>query len=301
MLAGVRRDAPDRTPSLLTTIFGDVVCAHGGEIWLGSLIKLLAPFGISERLVRTSVYRLAKDGWLQGIPLGRRSYYQLTAPARTATAQFEQRLYYPTQRPWDGSWLLVFTGTQGIAAEQRALLRKRLGWLGFGSISANVFAHPSAPLEPLWELFKAIGVERLVVVMRAASHDLALGLNSREMARQCFHLDQLQAKYQAFNERFTPLAAALADDNQSPDCDPEQGFVLRILLIHQYRRLLLKDPDLPSSMLPDRWAGQRAQQLSARIYRAIHGSSEQFILARAEDRSGRYGAILKFYRARFRD
>ena len=31
---------------------------------LGSLIRLAAPFGLTERLVRTSVARLARDGWL---------------------------------------------------------------------------------------------------------------------------------------------------------------------------------------------------------------------------------------------
>jgi phenylacetic acid degradation operon negative regulatory protein len=52
---------PSRPPparSLLVTVFGDSVAPHGGRAWLGSLIGLLAPFGISERLVRTSVYRL---------------------------------------------------------------------------------------------------------------------------------------------------------------------------------------------------------------------------------------------------
>ena len=32
---------PSRTPSLLMTLFGDTVAAHGVEIWLGSLVRLL--------------------------------------------------------------------------------------------------------------------------------------------------------------------------------------------------------------------------------------------------------------------
>ena len=35
---------------------------------LAGLIRLLAPFGINERLVRTSVFRLARDGWLKAKP-----------------------------------------------------------------------------------------------------------------------------------------------------------------------------------------------------------------------------------------
>ena len=41
--------------SLITTLFGDAVIPRGGRIWLGSLIRLLEPLGVNERLVRTAV------------------------------------------------------------------------------------------------------------------------------------------------------------------------------------------------------------------------------------------------------
>ena len=55
---------PLRGGSLIITVFGDAILPRGGSIWLGSLIKLVQPLGLSERLVRTSVFRLAQDGWL---------------------------------------------------------------------------------------------------------------------------------------------------------------------------------------------------------------------------------------------
>jgi phenylacetic acid degradation operon negative regulatory protein len=67
-----------RAGSLITTVFGDSIAPRGGTLWLGSLINTMADFGISERLVRTSVFRLVKDGWLQSRQIGRRSYYSLT-------------------------------------------------------------------------------------------------------------------------------------------------------------------------------------------------------------------------------
>ena len=53
---------PPRSKSLVMTIFGDTVNPHGGSVWLGSLIELAAPFGLSDRLVRTSVFRLVQEG-----------------------------------------------------------------------------------------------------------------------------------------------------------------------------------------------------------------------------------------------
>ena len=45
---------PPRARSLIVTVWGDALAPHGGTVWLAGLIRLMAPFGINERLVRTS-------------------------------------------------------------------------------------------------------------------------------------------------------------------------------------------------------------------------------------------------------
>ena len=62
LVTGFRRQRPVRAGSLLVTIFGDAIAPRGGTITLASLIRLARPFGITERLVRTSVGRLAQEG-----------------------------------------------------------------------------------------------------------------------------------------------------------------------------------------------------------------------------------------------
>ena len=42
--------------SLIISVFGDAVLPRGGRIWLGSLIRLLEPLELNERLIRTSVF-----------------------------------------------------------------------------------------------------------------------------------------------------------------------------------------------------------------------------------------------------
>ncbi len=46
VLKGFLEAPPSRTPSLLMTLFGDTVVAHGVEIWLGSLVRLLEPLPV---------------------------------------------------------------------------------------------------------------------------------------------------------------------------------------------------------------------------------------------------------------
>ncbi len=64
--------------ALILTIFGDSISTHGGVIWLGSLISLVKPLGINQRLVRTSVFRRSEKEMLQAKQVGRRSLYSLT-------------------------------------------------------------------------------------------------------------------------------------------------------------------------------------------------------------------------------
>ena len=52
---------PIRASSLVITVYGDAVEPHGGTVWLGSLIRLLEPMGISERLMRPTIFRLSRD------------------------------------------------------------------------------------------------------------------------------------------------------------------------------------------------------------------------------------------------
>jgi phenylacetic acid degradation operon negative regulatory protein len=299
ILNGFLDTSPSRTPSLLMTLFGDTVVSRGTEIWLGSLVRLLEPLGISEGLVRTSVYRLAQDNWIEGAKSGRRSYYRLTASAKAEVLRSDRRIYYHSERPWDGQWRLVFTGTQGISTDQRTHLRKRLTRMGFGVIAPNVYGHPTGCVETLWDTFADMGIADRVVVMRADSFDQTQGLDAREMARQCFNLETLEQEYRNFIGRYEPLVTAIEKGAETSGLGPAHCFALRTLLIHQYRRILLRDPDLPTPLLPDLWAGSRARRICGFLYRALLSESEKFIRSRGENRDGRFTGMAQSYQNRF--
>ena len=72
-IAEFRQQDRMKTGSLIVSIFGDAILPRGGRVWLGSLIRLLEPLQLNERLIRTSIFRLVKEGWLQSEALGRRA------------------------------------------------------------------------------------------------------------------------------------------------------------------------------------------------------------------------------------
>jgi len=48
-------------------------------------------------------------------------------------------------------------------------------------------------------------------------------------------------------------------------------------LIHDYRRLLLRDPELPEQLLPAEWPGERARLLCKDLYRRLLAPAERHL------------------------
>ena len=94
--------------TLVSSIFGDLVVPNGGRTWVETLTSLLEPLGVNNRLVRTTLFRLAEEGWLDSTREGRKSFYELTAKASSQTSVAEKLIYYADQKHWDGEWTLVF-------------------------------------------------------------------------------------------------------------------------------------------------------------------------------------------------
>lgn len=268
-----------RAGSLITTVFGDSIAPRGGSVWLGSLIKAMAGFGISERLVRTSVFRLAQDGWLESEQRGRRSYYRLTGEGRQRFRTATHRIYGEPASGWDGEWCLLLLS--GLDTATRDLVRKECGWLGFAAMSTNVLAHPGPAMADLDETLRRLGVADDVVVMsgRTLRNEAAL----RTLVRGGWNLDDINRRYEDFLHLFRPAATAASD---AQAIDAHTAFRVRTLLIQEYRKVLLRDPQLPQELLPDDWHGHTAYRLCRDLYRSLRRPADTYLHATLESGDG---------------
>lgn len=268
-----------RAGSLITTVFGDAITPRGGTVWLGSLIRVMADFGINERLVRTSVFRLAKDGWLKSDQIGRRSYYSLTEEGRERFDQATNRIYGTPAPQWHGEWCLLLLSM--LTTDAKEQVRKESGWLGFGPMSANVLAHPSPDMAELEITLARLGVADKVVVMRGNTVRSARAM--RELTRSCWNLDDIDERYRSFTLRFRPLMEALSRNAKLPE---KSAFLVRTLLIQEYRKVLLRDPQLPAELLPAEWNGAAAYQLCRNLYREVHAGADAYLDTALESADG---------------
>ncbi|MEO8675109.1 MAG: phenylacetic acid degradation operon negative regulatory protein PaaX [Casimicrobiaceae bacterium] len=268
--------APPRAPSLVITVWGDSIAPHGGAVMLPGLIRLLAPFGVNERLTRTSIFRLAREHWLSARRIGRRSLYRLTSSGARRFEQAYRRIYAPPADVWDDDWELVIAG--GLPARRRLALRDELHWDGFGVLAPGVYARPAQAGNAVSTSLAAQGGR--VIVLRARD-DAAL----RAAVPRAWDLTRIAADYRKFLRRFGAVIERFR--RASPDdYDPQQCFVVRTLLIHEYRRVLLRDPRLPAALLPLDWPGAAAFGLCRDFYRLTHQSAERHLAAVLEGPKG---------------
>lgn len=269
--------------SLIMTIFGDSIFHRGGVISLASLIQLLDVFGFNERSVRTAVFRLVQNGWLSSEKIGRTSYYRITENSRQRFVQADYKIYSLNQSEWDLKWDLVLLSS--VELENKVILKKELEWLGFANIASNVMAYPGCDSSKLQNLLFNLQMTDQVVIFKAET--LQFWQDSyatiQRMVEINWPIQALHARYETFIRDFREILNQIEGDES---LDAIQAFQVRILLIHQYRRILLKDPNLPFELLPSNWLSLTARNLSSNIYQHVCSAGDEFFFEVARTAEG---------------
>ncbi|WP_282605258.1 PaaX family transcriptional regulator C-terminal domain-containing protein [Pelagibius sp. Alg239-R121] len=253
-----------RVWSIVITVYGDAIVPRGGVLWLGALQELLARLRIEPGALRAAMSRLASDGWLTRDKRGRRSYYALSNAGRLSFALATQRIYAAGPIEWDGAWTICVAPEE--AGEARDARRKALRELGFGTLGPTVFCRPETEAAPDAMDYLAGAV---VFSAKAPVSEYLPPLTSA-----AWPLKETGEAYKEIVAAFSPLLSCLQDGAK---LDPLNAIAARTLLIHDFRRAALKDPLLPSILLPSDWPGTEARDLAADLYRRLVPGSEAWL------------------------
>ena len=80
--------------------------------------------------------------------------------------------------------------------------------------------------------------------------------------------------------RFRPIAEAIVEEGG--EVDGQSALLTRTLLVHAYRRLVLREPQLPAALWPPSWPGEAAYEVAARCYHAVVARAEMHLAAACE-------------------
>jgi len=254
---------PMRAGSFIVTVFGDVIAPRGGEVWIGTLIEFCAPFGISETLIRTAVSRLVSAEQLMGHRKGRRSFYRLTDAARLEYRQAADIIYgQPENLPWR---VLFFAKGAASAQVEQAGLH---GYVALNDTCA--FGPARGPVPD-----GALALTAPLVGAQDQLHELGAAL---------WGLDALAQEYQGF----LALASQIEQMGQLPPPDALQA---RVLVVHAFRQIILRDPRLPRAALPPDWVGQRARRRFAQLYLSLSDAADSHVAASFQGSDGLLAAL----------
>lgn len=264
-----------QTQDMIFTLYGDYIRHRGGEAWTGSLIELLGFFGLSGQAVRSTLSRMSQKGWLQSRRVSRYSFYSLTPKFNKLLEEGAQRIFQPRSDPWDGRWQLLTYSIPESKRHLRRRLRKRLIWLGLGSFNYATWISPRDIRVEVEQVVDALNIRNYVEFFIVEHQGFS---SDEEIVSRCWNLQQLNEYYAALIARYDPLFQRYKNQLKTGDgLEPQECFVQRFMLIHEYRSSPYVDPNLPLELLPDDWLGERATQLFQQYHDLLIEGAKAFV------------------------
>lgn len=258
--------------AIISTMFGDLILPHGGFIWLGSLVEAAALFGISASHARTSILRLGYEGWLKNFRVGKLSYYSMS---EDSLRNYVAPVYGVPNEAWSNEWLIVYTAMVDLPKQIYTKLRQALIWEGVGQLSPHVFLVPASDGDRARRVLDEFSLTDRVQMLSAQTLDSKDPDLVRRMVREAWSLTEIEKKYESFLARFRPLLQVI--ERHGETLDEESCFIIRALLILDYRVIAILDPHLPSSLLPNPWAGHAAFALCKALYQHVLAGSQSYL------------------------
>jgi phenylacetic acid degradation operon negative regulatory protein len=168
--------------------------------------------------------------------------------------------------------------------KKRHSLRTQLSWLGFGSLSPGTWISPHDRTAELTDTFSVLDVKNQVDIFSG----VYLGPDTvKNLVARCWNLNELECQYQDFISRikhdFTHF-----EKNGDAGLSPDEHFVNRFWLTHEFQTFTLNDPNLPSALLPEDWVGYEARQLFTHFYQALGPEANRYVDSVMNQHNGKF-------------
>lgn len=247
--------------SLIITFFGDAVEPRGGVVAASTLQSVMAVMGVGAGAVRTACSRLAKDGWIERQKQGRNSFYRLSDMGHTPFAQASRQIYAapdPHTAQTNKEFTLIIQNPLSANSDllqslHNAGIRLNGSCLLLESDNATL-AHAIDHSDEL---------DDMIVLSNATAH-------FPDWIKRSVCTEENARRYHILMQRF---AATM----QRAPTDPLIALATRCLLIHEWRRVLLRNTDVPAELIPADWPHQQCHLFVATLYAKLYDAGEHWM------------------------
>lgn len=248
------------------TLYGEYIQYYGGEIWVGSLIKLMNQFGVSESSVRGAMFRMVKKNLLQVRKIGNNSFYSVTDQGKRRVDDGVNRVYTTQSHTWDGKWRILIYSFPEEKRELRNKIRKELTWTGFGIISNSTWISPNPLEDQVLKMIETYDIEEYTLLFSSSS---IVSHDNQSIINKGWDLNKVSDAYDTFIEKYTSKFEILREKALNNTLKDDECFIERTALVHEYRKFLFQDPGFPRDLLPEEWSGTKARELFWNIHQLI--------------------------------
>ena len=218
-IAALGHLGPLRVWSLLVTVFGDL--APDQPMDGPTLTAIMAAIGIKPEATRVALHRLRADGWITSEKFGRISRHRLSPKAQADSDRARPQIYGPVPQDTDVQ-LILMPDDNSVPDPQH-----------FARVSARLFA----------------GLRSIAPPPQAA----ILQVNTLpDWFVTQIETEDLRRAYAALHAVLTHIAQ---NAEMHRDLGPRDQAVLRVMIVHAWRRLALRHPLLPAVAHSRDWMG----------------------------------------------
>ncbi|MGB0506589.1 MAG: PaaX family transcriptional regulator C-terminal domain-containing protein [Pikeienuella sp.] len=238
-----------RVWSVVISIFGDAVQPRGGRIAMRDLQDISGRMGIEGNALRTAMSRLAKEDWVVREKQGRNSFYSLSQAGQKTFIPATERIYQlPSGQAHSTSertWTVAIPSPGQKPAEGGVMLKGATLFQGLSDktksvLTSNEYLLVSGQFQSVPDWVKKIAAPA-----------------------------ELSTRYAQLAETITRCMQA---DNA--DIHPLDALAARCLIIHHWRRIVLRHTVLPPEVKPINWPGDNCAILVAKSYQHLIAPSE---------------------------
>ena len=265
---------PTRPRAFIVTIYGLYAREAGGWLSVSCLIRLMGVLGVDEPAVRSSISRLKRRGILESQRREGSAGYALSGRARAILDEGDRRIFERRRAVSGEGWTLAVFSVPEAERKKRYMLRSRLSWLGFGTVSAGVWIAPSHLVDEIRDMLRRYGLEGYVDLFQA--HYLGFG-DAREQVAQWWDLEELDRLYQEFYDRYAPFLRRWRDRRSEAEALRGDAFSDYVRALTAWRRLPYLDPGLPPELLPAPWSGVRAADLFFELKESLEKPAHAYV------------------------
>ena len=228
-----------RVWSLIITFFGDSILEKGGEVEASRIKALMQAMNIEAGTLRTALSRLTNDNWLERYKIGKNTIYRLSHKGLKEFGPASELIYSAPNPNVETKWRVVINPSSE-------------------NDSSGFLLHP--------------GVSVLPITEKSPKNSLVFdGTINRLSDEVCYQLlpngyvDEINQLIELFLQiEFKNLNAL-------------QAMITRTLLIHNWRKIVLKFPEVPKELTPKKWKGYNVRLTIKTIYEELTPLAENWL------------------------